>query len=75
MERARQRGHRIGGPRVSDDYWLRPDFIIAVERINRGELSPGRAAKELGIGYNTLKRLLASRESTGALTESLETSP
>jgi hypothetical protein len=68
MERARQRGHRIGRPRVSDGYWLRPDFVIAVERINRGELPPTRAAKELGIGYNTLKRLLTSRESVGALT-------
>ena len=74
MERARQHGQRIGRPRVLDGYRLRPDFIIAVERINHGELPPRRAAKELGMGYNTLKRLLASRESTGALTESLNTS-
>lgn len=70
MQRARQRGQLIGRPRVSDGYSLRPDFIIAEERINHGELPPRRAAQELGMGYNTLKRLLASRESTGALTQS-----
>ncbi|MFH1485956.1 MAG: hypothetical protein ABIH46_07795 [Chloroflexota bacterium] len=70
MERARQRGHRIGRPRVSDGYRLRPDFIIAEERINHGELPPRRAARELGMGYNTLKRLLATRDSEESLTES-----
>ena len=60
MERARQRGQLIGRPRVSEGYRLRPDFIIAQERIRQGDLTVGRAAKELGIGYATLKRLLES---------------
>ena len=60
MERARQRGQQIGRPRVSEGYRLRPDFVIAQERIRQGDLTVGRAAKELGIGYATLKRLLDS---------------
>jgi hypothetical protein len=60
MEQARQRGQLIGRPRVSEGYRLRPDFIIAQERIRQGDLTVGRAAKELGIGYATLKRLLDS---------------
>jgi transposase len=63
MERARQRGRRIGRPPTRDRHWLRPDFIDAEQRIREGTLSPGRAAKELGIGYATLKRLLAERGS------------
>jgi hypothetical protein len=75
MERARQRGQRIGRPRVSDGYTLRPDFILAEERIRRGELLPARAARELGIGYSTFKRLLHARETMGLLTKSLDNSP
>ncbi len=60
MERARQRGQQIGRPRVSEGYRLRPDFVIAQARIRQGDLTVGRAAKELGIGYATLKRLLDS---------------
>jgi len=63
MERARQRGRRIGRPPTRDRHWLRPDFIDAERRIREGTLSPGRAAKELGMGYATLKRLLAERDS------------
>ena len=58
MERARQNGKRIGRPRVTE----RPDFIQQLstirERINLGELSKRKAAKELAIGYATLDRLL-----------------
>ena len=61
MERARQRGQQIGRPRTRDRHLLRPDFIEAEQRIREGSLSPGRAAKELGMGYNTLKRLLEER--------------
>jgi DNA invertase Pin-like site-specific DNA recombinase len=45
MERARQRGQLIGRPRVSEGYRLRPDFIIAQERIRQGDLTIRRAAK------------------------------
>ena len=58
MERARQRGKRIGRPRVTD----RPDFAqrfaAAIELIRLGELSLTQAAKYLDIGYATLKRLM-----------------
>ena len=58
MERARQNGKRIGRPRVTE----RPEFIQQLaairERINMGELSKRKAAKELAIGYATLNRLL-----------------
>jgi hypothetical protein len=58
MERARQAGKRIGRPRVTE----RPEFLkhyeSVVNRIHNGQLSRRRAAKELEIGYATLKRLL-----------------
>jgi transposase len=58
MERARKLGKRIGRPRVAE----RPDFTqrfsIMRERLGRGEISRNKAAKDLGIGYATLKRLM-----------------
>lgn len=58
MERARQQGKRIGRPRVTE----RPDFAqrfeCAATRLALGLLSRRRAAKELSIGYATLKRIL-----------------
>ena len=58
MERAREQGKRIGRPRVSE----RPEFTQRLaevtERIGPGGLSRRQAAKELAIGYATLKRLL-----------------
>lgn len=60
MERARQRGKRIGRPRVTE----RPEFIQRLsairERLSLGELSRRQAAKELAVGYATLTRLLDS---------------
>ena len=51
-------GKRIGRPRVTE----RPEFIQRLsairERLSLGELSRRQAAKELAIGYATLKRLL-----------------
>jgi len=58
MERARQAGKRIGRPKVTE----RPEFLqrfqAALDRIRTGELSRRQAAKQLEIGYATLKRLL-----------------
>jgi len=58
MERARQQGKHIGRPRVAD----RPEFIesyhTAVMQIREGILSRRKAAKQLSIGYATLKRYL-----------------
>ena len=75
MERARKRGQRIGRPRVSDGYRTRPDFIRAEKRIRAGELSVRRAAQQLAMGYNTLKRLLSSQGSMAPLTKSVDNSP
>ena len=58
MERAKQRGKLIGRPRVSDRSGFEERFSEVVERIGTGELSRRKAAKELEIGYATLKRLL-----------------
>ncbi len=58
MERARQQGKRIGRPRVSERPEFEREFAQVVERIGPGGLSRRQAAKELNIGYATLKRLL-----------------
>jgi hypothetical protein len=61
MERARQQGKRIGRPRVTE----RPEFpqrlAVVMDRLSLGELSRRQAARELSIGYATLKRLMDSQ--------------
>lgn len=58
MERAREQGKRIGRPRVTE----RPEFLqqyaAVIRRVGPGGLSCREAARELSIGYATLKRLL-----------------
>ena len=58
MDRARRQGKHIGRPSV----WVRRGFSkrfgAILERLNGGDISCRRAAKELGIGYAPLKRLL-----------------
>ncbi len=58
MERARKQGRRIGRPKVTDRRGFQPRFGAILERLGDGSLSRRQAAKELGIGYATLKRLL-----------------
>lgn len=58
MERARERGKRIGRPRVSERPDFQQRFVAATDRIGLGLLSRRQGAKQLGIGYATLKRLL-----------------
>jgi putative DNA-invertase from lambdoid prophage Rac len=58
MERARKQGKRIGRPRVTDRKGFRPRLQNVLERISAGSLSRRQAAKELRIGYATLKRIL-----------------
>ena len=60
MERARQQGKRIGRPRVSERPEFEQLFAAVVERIGSGGISRRQAARKLGIGYATLKRLLDS---------------
>jgi hypothetical protein len=69
MERARQQGKCIGRPRVRE----RPDFdqrfVEVVSRIGPEGITRSQAARELGIGYNTLKRLLDAQVISEASTE------
>jgi putative DNA-invertase from lambdoid prophage Rac len=58
MERARKQGRQIGRPRVIDRKGFSKRFGAILERLIKGEISRRQAAKELGIGYATLKRLL-----------------
>jgi putative DNA-invertase from lambdoid prophage Rac len=58
MERARKQGRQIGRPRVIDRKGFSRRFGAILERLSKGDISRRQAAKELGIGYATLKRLL-----------------
>jgi hypothetical protein len=77
MERARQQGKRIGRPRVTE----RPEFTqrlaAVMERLSLDELSRRQAARELGIGYATLKRLMDSQmlSPSQSVDESLSPTP
>ena len=61
MERARQRGKRIGRPRVTERLGFLTGLAAVMERLDLGLISRREAAKELAIGYATLKRLLDAR--------------
>ena len=63
MERARRQGKRIGRPKVTDRRGFKNRFGAVLERLRSGELSRRKAAKELNIGYATLKRLLDAESS------------
>ena len=58
MDRARRQGRRIGRPRVTDRKGFKSRFGAVLERLSAGEISRRQAARDLGIGYATLKRLL-----------------
>src|ERR671918_1406523 len=58
MERARRQGKQIGRPRVIDRRGFTRRFGDILERLIKGEISRRQAARELKIGYATLKRLL-----------------
>ena len=58
MDRAARQGKRIGRPRVIDRRGFQSRYKTILERLSAGEISRRKAAKELGIGYATLKRLL-----------------
>jgi hypothetical protein len=61
MRRARASGKQIGRPRVYERPQFPEHFESVTERLALGILSRPKAAKELGIGYATLKRLLDSK--------------
>ena len=54
------RGIRIGRPRVPDREGFDRRFGAILERLNDETISRCQAAKDLEIGYATLKRLLDS---------------
>ena len=58
MDRARRQGKRIGRPKVMDRRGFKNRFGAILERLRAGDISRRKAAKELNIGYATLKRLL-----------------
>ena len=66
MDRARRQGKRIGRPRVTERPGFSRRFGAILERLGEGELSRRQAARELGIGYATLKRLLDARDAENA---------
>ncbi len=51
---------KIGRPRVTDREGFDRRFGAILERLNDGEISRRQAARELEVGYATLKRLLDS---------------
>ena len=59
--RLRVEGHRIGRPRVTDRPGFSARYGAILERIRAGAVSRRQAARELDIGYATLKRLLDAR--------------
>jgi transposase len=61
MEQAREQGKRIGRPKVTERPLFPQRFASVVDRIGPTGLSRRQAAKELAIGYATLKRLLDAR--------------
>ncbi len=65
MDRARRQGRQIGRPKVTDRRGFNKRFGDILERLNGGDISRRQAAKELGIGYATLKRLLDAGDSGG----------
>lgn len=69
MERARQQGKRIGRPRVREGPDFDQRFIEVVGRIGPEGITRTKAARELGIGYATLKRLLDAEVIAEASTE------
>ncbi len=58
MDRARRQGKHIGRPKITDRKGFNRRFNEVLGRLNAREVSRRKAAKELGIGYATLKRLL-----------------
>ncbi len=58
MIRAARQGVKIGRPRVTDRSGFDARYKTILERVHSGDISRRQAARELDIGYATLKRLL-----------------
>ncbi len=66
MDRARKQGKRIGRPRVTDRKGFNDRFGAILERVTAGEMSRRKAARDLNIGYATLKRLIDAQNTGDA---------
>jgi len=64
MERAKREGKRIGRPSVTEKRGFKTRFKITMKQVSAGNISRRQAAKELGIGYATLKRLIDNNFAT-----------
>ena len=64
MDRARRQGKPIGRPKVTSKKGFNSRFDAMSRRLDMGDISRRKAAKELGIGYATLKRLLDAGSNT-----------
>jgi hypothetical protein len=51
-----------GRPRLEDRPGFRERFATILPRLNAGEISQGRAARELGISVRSLKRYVKQAE-------------
>lgn len=69
MDRARRQGKRIGRPRVTERRGFDGRYKSILERLAAGTLSRRQAAKDLNIGYASLKRLLDAEESGAGETD------
>ena len=58
MDRVRKQGRQIGRPKVTSRPGFKKSYGAILERLREGNISRRQAARELGIGYATLKRLL-----------------
>jgi DNA invertase Pin-like site-specific DNA recombinase len=65
MDRAARQGKKIGRPKVTGRRGFKVRYKTILERLRAGDISRRRAAKELGIGYATLKRLLDAEFAPG----------
>ena len=58
MEKAKASGVHVGRPRVTDRRGFKTRYEAVLARLKAGDLSRRGAARELRIGYASLKRLL-----------------
>jgi DNA invertase Pin-like site-specific DNA recombinase len=58
MEKAKAKGSHIGRPKVPSRHGFGNRYGDILERLDSGLISRRKAARELKIGYATLKRLL-----------------
>jgi predicted transcriptional regulator len=54
-----------GRPRLDDSPSFREGFATILPRLNAGEISQGKAARELGISVRSLKRYVKQSDGSG----------